>query len=312
MNKIIVSCDGTGDFKTVCEALEKASENTEIFVKKGVYKEKIVVTKPNIAIVGEDKENAVLTFDSYAREKNSNGDDIGTFKTASVKVERSAAGFSAYNITIENSAGSGDVVGQAVALYLDCDKATVKSCILRARQDTLLTAPMHEDIAIEPERKNRQYFEDCLIEGDVDFIFGGAAAVFKSCEIKSLNRNKENNGYVTAACTAKPLKYGYVFFDCNFTTDSCRDETVYLGRPWREFARTVLINCNLGSHIRSVGFSKWNDTDRHKTCYYAQYNSKGKHYDESKLAQWTYVLDEKQAAEYTIENIFEGWSPKCR
>jgi pectinesterase len=285
---------------SVNDAVKKAKPFETVYIKNGVYKEKIVIDKP-VKLIGEDREKTILTFDDGAFR-----DDMGTFKTASVHILGSADGFSAENITFENSAGMGDVVGQAVALYLDCDKAVIKNCILKGRQDTLLTAPMHEDIAREPKKLNRQYFENCYIEGDVDFIFGGATAVFKDCEIFSLTRGKEVNGYITAACTSKELKYGYVFIDCKLNSD-CEPSTVYLGRPWREYAKTVFINCELGKHIKPEGFSEWNRTERHKTCYYAQYNSYGEGYDEKSVVKWSEILD--NADEYTIKNIFGDWKP---
>lgn len=313
MNKIIVDKSGNGDFSSVCEAVAsiKAGESVEVFIKKGIYKEKIVVDKPYVKFVGEDLNETVLTYDDGALGIDpETGEPMGTFKTASVHILREGEGFSASNITFENSAGLGDVVGQAVALYVDCDKAVFKNCRMVARQDTLLTAPMHEDIAKEPERLNRQYFEDCYIEGDVDFIFGGATAVFKNCEICGLDRQKELNGYYTAACTAKGMEFGYVFFDCKFTTDSANSGTYYLGRPWREFAKTVFLNCEMGEHIHKESFSKWKKfEERSETCYYAQYKSFGKGFDEKNVADWTYILTDDEAKIYTVENIFKDWNP---
>lgn len=310
MRKIAVDCNGTGDFLTVTDALNAVgNEEAVIFIKSGVYKEKILIDKPNIKLIGESKEKVVLTYDDGAFKTDETGNPMGTFKTASVHILPSAEGFSAKNITFENSAGSGDVVGQAVAVYVDCDKAVFKDCKFLARQDTLLTAPMHEDIAKNPNILNRQYFENCYIEGDVDFIFGGAVAVFKDCDIFSLNRNKEINGYLTAACTSDKLKFGYVFFNCRLLSDA-PDETVYLGRPWREYAKTVFIDCYMDKHINRAGFSKWNKfEERCKTCFYAQYNSSGEGYKQESIADWTHILTEEEASEYTLENIFEGWTP---
>ncbi len=311
MRRFVVDINGTGDFVNVQEALNSvvAGEDTIIFIKSGKYKEKLIVDKPFIRFEGEDCENTVITFDDGAFMNDDTGKPMGTFKTASVHITRNGEGFSAKNITFENSAGMGDVVGQAVAVYVDCDKAVFKNCKFLARQDTLLTAPMHEDIVKEPDIFNRQYFEDCYIEGDVDFIFGGAVAVFKNCEIFSLDKNKEINGYVTAACTSEKLDFGYVFFNCRLTGNA-RKGSVYLGRPWREYARTVFIDCFLGSHINKEGFCKWkNFEERSETCYYAQYNSSGEEYDEKSIADWTHILSEQEVAEYTIENIFKGWIP---
>ena len=313
MNKLVVDKNGNGNFLTVTEAVNSIEngKEVEIFIKKGVYKEKIIVDKPNVKFVGEDVNETILTYDDGALGIDpETGEPMGTFKTASVHILPTAEGFSAYNITFENSAGIGDVVGQAVALYLDCDKAIIKNCRLLARQDTLLTAPMHEDITRNPEILNRQYFENCYIAGDVDFIFGGATAIFKDCEICGLDRNRELNGYYTAACTAKEIEFGYVFMDCKFTTDSAKKDTYYLGRPWREFAKTVLINCELGEQIHTDGFSKWKKfEERSETCYYAQYNSKGPNFVPEKVADWTYILNDEEAKIYTIENIFKSWNP---
>lgn len=310
MNYIIVDKYGKGNFLSVQSAIDSINfgDKTNIFIKNGTYKEKIIIDKPFINIKGENKEKTILTFNDGAFANDESGKPMGTFNTASTHIKRKAVEFSAQNITIENSAGMGDLVGQAVALFVDCDKAIFKNCRLLGRQDTLLTAPMHEDIIKEPELINRQYFENCYIEGDVDFIFGGATAIFKNCEIFSLNRNKEINGYITAACTSQKLKYGYVFLDCSFLSDA--DEgTVYLGRPWREYAKTVFINCFMDKHINKESFSIWNGTQRHKTCYYAQYKSTGKGYNKECIADWTHILNDKEAEYYTIKTIFEDWKP---
>lgn len=308
-NRLVVDKNGTGDFFTIKDALNNALPGTCLFIKNGTYKEKLIIDKPNISFVGEDALNTKITYDDGAFQIDETGSQIGTFKTASVHILKEAEGFSAKNITFENSAGRGDIVGQAVAVYADCDKAVFLDCRFLGRQDTLLTAPMHEDITREPDILNRQYFENCYIEGDVDFIFGGATAIFNKCEIYSLNRDMEINGYITAACTSKNLNYGYVFIDCKLVGDAGKD-SVYLGRPWREYAKTVFINCFMDKHIKKQGFSVWNDTDRHKTCYYAQYNSNGEGYKKNDIAEWTHILDSEEASMYTIENIFNGWNPQ--
>lgn len=308
---LVVDKNGNGDFLSVADAVNAAPEkgSCKIYIKKGIYKEKLIVDKPYVFFEGEDIKDTVLTYDDGAFMKDETGEPMGTFKTASLHILRSAEGFRAENLTIENNAGDGRTVGQAVALYLDCDKAVIKNCRLLAKQDTLLTAPMHEDIAIEPTILNRQFFENCYIEGDVDFIFGGATAVFKDCEIFSLDRGLDINGYITAACTAQKIKYGYVFFNCKLTSNA-PDKTVYLGRPWREFAKTVYIECEFGKHIFESGFSIWNKTDRHKTCYYAQYKCFGDGACEDKAVEWSHILTDEEAKEYNLKNIFGDWMPR--
>ena len=313
MQKIVVAIDGSGDYMDVTSALSSVESGvtTVIYIKNVIYNEKLIIDKPNIIFVGEDKEKTVLRYCDGANMTDENGQPMGTFKTASVHVMPQAEGFEAYNLTIENGAGLGSVVGQAVALYLDCDKAVIDNCRLVAKQDTLLTGPIFSDIEKDPYILNRQLFKDCYIEGDVDFIFGGAVAVFENCTVYALKRPKELSCYLTAACTSKQLKYGYVFKDC-LLTGSADEGTVYLCRPWREYANTVFINCEMDKCIRREGFSKWNDTDRHKTARYAQYGSKGVGFDESCLADWSKTLTLNEAEEYSISNVFEGWMPEIK
>ncbi|MBR1736201.1 MAG: pectin methylesterase [Firmicutes bacterium] len=304
---ITVDINGKGDYISITEALNNTKENETVFIKKGVYREKLILDVPNVTFKGEDKNNTVIVYNDGARKIGEDGEPIGTFATATMKVTKNAHGFKAENITFANDAGMGDVAGQAVALEINCDKAVIKNCILKARQDTLLTGPMFKDIEDNPGIKNRHYFENCYIEGDVDFIFGGATAIFDNCEIYSLNRDKEINGYLTAPCTEKGMEFGYVFMNCRLTGEP-EYPSVYLSRPWREYGKVVFISCEMGKHIHKDGFSKWNDTDRHKTCYSAVYDVKGE-YDTNGLVEWAYVLSDEEAEKYTIEKIFEGWNP---
>jgi len=309
MHTVIVAKDKSGEYETISEAVKNLGSNgVKIFIKQGVYKEKIVIDKPNVFFEGENKDNVIITYSDAAFAPDETGNPMGTFKTATFHIMPSAYNFKAKNITFRNDSGMGDIVGQAVAVYADCDKAVFENCNFFARQDTLLTAPMHEDIAKNPDILNRQYFKNCYIEGDVDFIFGGAVVVFENCEIFSCDRNRDINGYITAACTSPKMKFGFVFINCILKSNAAKN-TVYLGRPWRENAKTVFINCTLGEHIKDECWSVWGDTDRHKTCYYAQYNSSGPGYNESKVINWSNILKYDDVKSYTLENIFDGWNP---
>lgn len=309
--EITVSQDGNEQYDTIASAIRsvRSGDSAKIYIKKGIYKEKLIIDKPKITLIGESAENVIITYDDAANKPDNSGQPMGTFKTATVHVTREGEGFWAKGITIENSAGIGSEVGQAVALYLDCDKAIIRECRLLGNQDTLLAAPMHEDIEKEPEILNRQYFVDCYIEGDVDFIFGGAVALFQNCEIYSKKRELGYSGYVTAACTSKELEFGYVFENCKLTGNA-EEGSVYLGRPWREYANTVFINCEMGKHINSEGFCKWNDTNKHQTCYYAQYGNCGDKYIEENAVEWSHILNEIEVKRYTMDNIFNDWIPK--
>lgn len=313
MQRYVVAIDGSGDFSDMTSALNavKPEGQALIYIKNGIYNEKLVIDKPDITLVGEDMEKTVLRYCDGAKMPDETGEPMGTFKTASVKVTSKGKGFQAYNLTFENCAGLGSVVGQAVALYLDCDRAVIDHCRIVAKQDTLLTGPVYSEIEADPYILNRQMFKDCYIEGDVDFIFGGAVAVFEGCTIFALQRPRELSCYLTAACTSSKLRYGYVFVDCKLT-GTADEGTVYLGRPWREYANTVFINCELDKCMRREGFAKWNDTDRHKTARYAQYGSSGPGYNEAAVAEWTRILTSDEAAEYSIQKVFEGWIPEIK
>jgi pectinesterase len=142
----------------------------------------------------------------------------------------------------------------------------------------------------------------------VDFIFGGAAALFEDCEIFALERPKELHCYVTAACTSKEQEFGYIFRNCHITGNA-QDDSVYLGRPWREYANVAYINCKLDKCMSNKGFCKWNKTERHLTARYFQYGSQGEGYDESQVEDWTRVLDENEALKYLDNSVFGDWTP---
>ncbi len=309
--KLTVDKKGSGDHTDITSALNAVidGEAAVIYIKNGVYREKLIIDKPNITFIGEDREKTVLTYGDSAKMPDETGEPMGTFKTASVHVMPSAAGFNACNLTFENSAGVGSAVGQAVALYLDCDKAVIKDCNLTAHQDTLLAAPIFSDIERDPCILNRQLFKNCFIKGDVDFIFGGAAAVFEDCTIFCRKRPAELPCYVTAACTSDKLEYGFVFRNCHITGDA-EDNTVYLGRPWRQYANTVFINCNMDKCVSKKSFCRWNDTDRHLTSFYAQYGSYGEGAENSTPEDWTRVLTAEEALKYETDKVFDGWKPE--
>ncbi|WP_306416966.1 pectinesterase family protein [Fulvivirga maritima] len=199
-------------------------------------------------------------------------------------------GFMARNITFENSSGP---VGQAVAVRVDGDKVIFDNCRFLGFQDTLY-----------PHGENsRQYYKNCYIEGTTDFIFGWSTVVFEGCEIFT----KEGGSYITAASTLEDSEYGFVFIDCKLT-GSAPDQSIYLGRPWRPFAQTVFINCDMGKHIKPEGWHNWNKPDAEQTTFYAEYQSKGPGAEGTRVS-WSHQLSEDQVEKYTLEKIFKDWDP---
>ena len=290
----IVAADGSGDFKTVQEAVNAVPDYrkngwTRIFIRKGTYKEKLVIpaSKESIMMIGED--GVRLTYDDYASKPNIFGENKGTSGSASTYIF--GRNFYAENITFENSSGP---VGQAVACFVSADRAIFKRCRFLGCQDTLYT--------FDPDA--RQYYEDCYIEGTVDFIFGKATAYFLRCQIHSVG-----NGYLTAPATPEGHSYGYVFQDCKLTAaEGVRK--VCLSRPWRPFARCVFIHCDMGSHILPEGWNNWGSKEKEKTILYAEYDNYGLGADTSRRVPFAHLLT--NADEYALEKVLAGddnWNP---
>ncbi len=279
---ITVSKDGNGDFASITEALKNAVPGNKIFIKNGIYYERPEVTTDNITILGENPDTTIIEYDNYALMPHPDG-KLGTFRSYTFLVN--ADNFICRNITIANTAGFGKDVGQAVAVYAEGDNILFENCRILGHQDTLFTGPLpYKEIEKGGFRGPTQFsarvpvkqiYRNCYIKGEVDFIFGSAAVLFDNCELFSVDCGKEINGYVTAASTYENMECGYVFLNCRFT-GNCTDSTVYIGRPWRNFAKTVLINCEIGTHIRKELFHDWNKHDSHNTVLYGVYNCHGK------------------------------------
>jgi pectinesterase len=288
-----VAKDGSGDFKTIQEAVMAVRDWSEvqvpIYIKKGVYKEKLVIPsqKTRITLIGESAAETIITYDDYSGK---NG--LTTYTSYTVLVKGNE--FKAENLTFENTAGT---VGQAVALHVEADKVIIKKCRILGNQDTLFPST----------DTSRQYYLDCYIEGTTDFIFGAATAVFENCTIHS-----KKNSYITAASTIKDRSYGFVFLNCKLTASESAQK-VYLGRPWRANAKTVFINTDMGKHILPEGWHVWNNNDNHKTTFYAEYGSTGPGFVKESRVNWSKQLTKKEAKQYTLKNIFAGtlaWLPQ--
>ena len=312
---MIVAKDGTGSFTTIQEAIDSITgtnqERITIYIKDGIYKEKLEIHRPNISLVGTHRNKVKIVYDDYAKKEFPNGEKMGTFWSYSTII--TGDGFYAKNITFENNAGCGSVVGQALAAYVDADRVEFHHCSFLGSQDTLFTGPLPPK-PIETnrfggprdekeKRIGRSYFSHCYIEGDIDFIFGSATSVFQSCEIHSLNRHKEINGYITAASTPYGEAYGYVFLDC-FLTSYAKPRSVYLGRPWRDYAKTVFLRCWMDEHIKETGWHDWEKPLARENAYYAEFQSHGPGAIMDKRAAWSHILTEEEAKTYTIETIF--------
>jgi pectinesterase len=293
--KITVAQDGSGDYKTVQAALDAVPSGNDkpfvIFIKKGTYKEVVVVDarKNFISLIGEDEEKTILTFDNHAGTKLPNGDTLNTWTCASAFVYGND--FHAENITFENTAGF--TAGQAVGMRIEGNRASLKNCRIIGNQDILFLSGSGV----------KHYFKDCYIEGTTDFIFGAATAVFQHCHIHS-----KKNSHVTAASTNNIIPYGFVFFDCKLTADTNINK-VSLGRPWSPTASVTYINCWMDKHIIPEGWNNWKNPTNEATARFAEYNSSGPGANKDARVKWTKQLTDEEVKQYTLKNILGEWNP---
>ncbi len=323
---IHIAKDGSGDYTTITAALQDISSRSTdhcaehtLFIHNGIYRERLTVEIPHVTLIGESKEHTILTYDNYALMHMPDGGKRGTFRSYSCLID--ANDFTAENLTFENSAGKGTDVGQALALYVDGDRIQFRNCRIMGGQDTLFTAPLPPR-EIEPNgfagpKQNaprmmgRHYYKNCYMEGDIDFIFGGAVAYFEGCELFSKDVGKKINSFVTAASTPEGQKYGYVMKNCRFVSN-CPPHSAYLGRPWREFAKTVLIDCYIGRHICEEGWDDWGKEAAHTSAFYGEYGCYGPSSDMAKRPGWVHRMTKRDADTYTKEAVLsgsDGWNP---
>ena len=310
---LVVSRDGTGQFRNITEAIEVCRAFMEyhkvIYIKKGTYKEKIIIPQwlTNIELCGEDRDKTIITYDDHANivmdarfwpaetseqlMAMGNRANLGTFRSFTVRVDANDITFK--NLTIENNAAR---LGQAVALHTQGDRLTFLNCRFLGNQDTVYTGMPN----------TRNYFKDCYIEGTTDFIFGPTTAWFEHCDILC-----KANSYITAASTPKDVPYGYVFNNCRITCAEGVDK-VFLGRPWRDYGYTLFMNCDLPRQIRPEGWHHW-QKEREKTARYLEYNNRGEGAVTGQRVGWSRQLTKKEAQKITLNNVFSVnnmWNPQ--
>ncbi len=291
---IIVAKDGTGKFTTVQAAVDSVPANNTkqviIYVKNGTYQEVVTIRKDNIYLIGESNTGTKITFGNYAGKLKTDGTTYGTSGSASFYLYGKNSILE--NILIENSFDENTNTDgkQAVAAYIQGDRNIIRNCVFTGNQDTLYA------------NGGRQYYINCKIVGDTDFIFGGATAVFDNCEIVSTVRG----GYVTAAST-DISNYGYLFLNCKLTSDAPANST-YLGRPWRPNAYVVYKTCYLGAHINKNGWTTMSGNLPENARLFEYKNTGPGAVVNSSRRQ----LTDANALEFTAENLLKGtdnWNP---
>ncbi|MEN9918851.1 MAG: hypothetical protein RL662_1287 [Bacteroidota bacterium] len=290
---IIVDRNGSGHFRNIQQAIDSVRAfdpkgQTTIFIKNGVYKEKLVLESYliNVKLIGESKEKTIINYDDHA-----NINKMGTFKTYTFLIRGNDIVLE--NLTIENTAAP---VAQAVVLFLEGDRIIVRNCCLLGNQDTLYAGG----------EGSRHYIENCYIEGTTDFIFGPATSWFENCIIHCKRKS-----YITAANTPKDIPYGFVINNCRITMAE-GITSVHLGRPWRPYAMTLFMNCNLPNGIIPEGWHNWGKSENEKTARSIEYNNTGEGANTAERVSWSKQLTPQEAKTYTIANVLagcDGWNP---
>ena len=301
---IVVARDGTGQFRTITDAIEVCRAFMDyhkvIYIKKGTYKEKLIIPQwvQNIELCGESRDETIITYDDHANiledisplTSHLSPRKIGTFRTFTVRVDANHITFK--NLTIENNAAK---LGQAVALHTQGDCLTFTNCRFLGNQDTVYTGM----------EGTRLFFDHCYIEGTTDFIFGPSTAWFEQCTIHC-----KANSYITAASTPKYIPFGYVFNQCTITAADDVSK-VYLGRPWRDYGYTLFMHCTLPKQIRPEGWHHW-QKEREQTARYMEFENTGEGAAIDKRVSWSRQLTKKEAKEITQEKVFsrnDKWRP---
>ena len=315
---LVLPNSGEGALQRALDSLPQDGSPALLRLAPGIYREKVVLARPNTTLEGAGADCTRIVWGDAAYTLLADGRKRGTFRTATLRTD--APGITLRGLTIENDAAPREAAGQAIALYADGDGLLCEDCRLLGAQDTLFTAPLppreiEKDGFIGPKQHaprvaQHHVYRRCLISGDVDFIFGGAAAWFDRCTIQNIDGRSDRStpyvGYATAASTPEGQRFGYVFSHCRFVSEGVPDGSVYLGRPWREFAKTVLIDCELGAHIAPAGFHDWNKPAAHDTAFYAECGSFGPGASGERCA-FSHALSREEADALTLSAFLAHW-----
>lgn len=282
--RITIAADGSGDYPTLSAAVAACAARPEqpvcFHLRAGHYAERPFIELADYLIEGDGADCTVITAGAAGRDPWPGEEKTGTFRSQTVFLGGQNA--EVRDLTIENTAGDGADRGQAVAVYADAARVKMVNVCLYGNQDTLFTAPLplqeREKNGFRGPRENAprldtvQYYKNCTIRGNIDFIFGGANAVFDGCTIEPL-AHKSAASYITAPSTPGDGP-GYLFANCT-VQGNCPAGSVYLGRPWRANAACSWLNCFLSDEIAPAGWDDWQNPANRQTARFGEDGSHG-------------------------------------
>lgn len=229
-----------------------------IYLSKGIYRQKIKLSLSNVTIIGEDKDDTKIIFNDYSYKLHVDGLLYNTFRTSTLTI--TGSNNTLKSLTIENDAGHGPLIGQAIALSIYGNHTTVTNCHIKGNQDTLFIGPLPKDLSLRyahilpiDERytlSTLTTIEHSSITGNIDFIFGSGNCIFKSC-----NLIFNGEGYLAAPSTY-PSDIGFVFYQCHITSLNSSYKVV-LARPWRDFGQTTFIDTQFDNLNITQRYDSW-------------------------------------------------------
>ena len=325
MQTLYVSKTNPDAFASLQEAILSIDDNHQetirIMIEPGIYEEKVFIRKENIEIIGSGREQTIFRYGDGARKPRPDGDgEYGTFNTAVMLI--AGSDITVKNLTVENTAGPGSTAGQAIAIYVAADRCSFYHCNFLGWQDTVFlgltgSKPMQPAYFTDSTVNiihdlPRNYFYDCFINGDVDYIFGSNVGFFENCEIFTRKRESEAESFITAANTPAGQEFGLVFSNCRLTGDG-NSNSVFLGRPWRDFAKTAFINCHMDAIIHEAGWGNWNKVKAEAVCSYVEALNVGPGANAGKRVPFSKQLTNPEIVTYfSKENVLQGddgWRP---
>ena len=285
--------------QSINETIKSLKVGDTLILNDGIYFEKIIVRNSGILIKAKNKHKAIIQNKDYYHKIMDDNNECNTFNTFTMYIWGN--NIKLEGLIIENLSTPSSIYGQAVALHVDGTNFECNNCIIKSAQDTLFTGPLPDDLLIRYKgfynkarllgKPSIQKYKNCDIIGDVDFIFGGATALFEKCNIISISRESDTSAYICAPSHAKDLPYGYLFYECNLIGEG----KTFLARPWRDYGCVAFISCNLKNHINPLGFDNWSNTNRDKTARFYEYS---KNVDSSQRVGWSKQLTETEAETY--------------
>lgn len=292
--------------KSITESVSQLKDGDTLFLKNGIYNEKVEIIGNNINIIGESEEKVIIQNKDWYSKIMPDYNECNTFRTETVFIHGENIKIS--NLTIINLSTPSSKYGQALALYADANNLLAKNITLKSEQDTLFTGPLPKDLLIRHKgflnknklsgKKNKQIYDNCTIIGNVDFIFGSAYALFINSKIIDIDRSKEN--YICAPSHDKDDKFGFLFYKCDIIHQG-NIKMTYLARPWRDYGQAAFILCNMNDHIVDIGYDRWTNSQRDKTARFYEYTE---NIDTSKRAKWAHILNKSDAEKY-VKDYFE-------